>query len=71
MSNMDRCRWVVEDGHRFHVPGCWSGVFDERQCDCSKKTDSTISMLERIEKLEAEVKRLKRAPAHDKGEPKP
>lgn len=59
-SAVDYCRWVYEDGIRFHVPGCWSGVFDERTCNCSKRGDGNLALLQRVEQLKARVKKLER-----------
>jgi hypothetical protein len=53
-----RCRWVREGGTRYFVPQCWGGMMGEMAgCYCVKSSRRTLE--ERIEALEADVKKLK------------
>lgn len=50
------CRWVVQDGIRFHIPDCWGTVHDtDGPCHCANKKEN---LDERIDALEATVERL-------------
>jgi hypothetical protein len=36
MGARDYCRFVTQEGERFHVPGCYEGLYEEKLCNCDK-----------------------------------
>ena len=56
MGENNPCRWVVEGGVRFHVPGCWGTVHDpDGPCHCHT---SRQTLDERMDNIESQLKRL-------------
>lgn len=62
------CRWVVQGGIRFHVPGCWGTVHDpDGHCHCPTRADSLDERLDAIERELASLKATPESP-HNPGQ---
>lgn len=66
----DYCRFIRDPdvpGGRYHVPGCWTGVFNEIVCDCEKAPrrrsrsarDERDDLAQRVSLLEEQLDSLR------------
>lgn len=59
------CKWHIEDGVKFLVPGCWSRVHnDDAICQCYREIETEIDLnyeddlVFRVEELERKILEL-------------